>query len=81
MKKAYEKPAVICEDLQPETMLCGCDDRNPQFNDVMMCGYDLSVPNLSRPIRIFSDGWMDCKMRGEDFDYCYHASGINLFSS
>ncbi len=81
MKKVYQKPMLICEELRPETMLCGCDDRNTQFNDVMMCGYDLKVPNISRPIRIFSDGWLDCMMDGEDFGYCYHSSSISLFSS
>ncbi len=81
MKKQYYKPRVFCEDLQPESMLCGCLDRNAMFNDVTMCGYDLKVPYLSRPVRIFSDGWLDCQMNGEDFGYCYHISEINLFSS
>ena len=34
VKKAYEKPCLISEDLFPEEMLCGCAIENPNMNEV-----------------------------------------------
>ena len=88
MKKEYQKPALFCEELRPEEMLCGCDLRNPEFNEVQMCGYTLQDDTLPGNlqgfgIKIFGDGWANCT--GNDIvvveDYCYHAGPQNVFSS
>ncbi|MBR4308037.1 MAG: hypothetical protein IKT58_00435 [Oscillospiraceae bacterium] len=81
MKKTYEKPALICEDLLPEEMLCGCAVRNPQFNEIQQCGY--TPPNLQgiMDVRLFGDVWLDCNMKDTDSNYCYHVGEVNIFSS
>lgn len=88
MKKEYQKPALFCEELRPEEMLCGCDLRNPSFNEVQMCAYVLQdntlPPNLAGlGLRIFANGWANCT--DNDIvvieDYCYHAGPQNVFSS
>lgn len=88
MKKEYQKPALFCEELRPEEMLCGCDLRNPEFNEVQMCGYTLDKESLPPPLqnlglKIFAEGWNNCY--GSvlvDMDaYCYHPGPQNVFSS
>ncbi len=88
MKKEYQKPALFCEELRPETMLCGCKLRNPEFNEVQMCGYTLDdgslPPNLSGlGLKIFAHEWASCygSELVEMDDYCYHAGPQNVFSS
>ena len=83
-KKLYQKPSVVCEDLRPEEMLCGCMVRNPQFNEATQCGY--TPPNLVGVIdvRLFGELWLDCNTPAqvENADsYCYHVGQVNIFSS
>ena len=83
-KKLYQKPSVVCEDLRPEEMLCGCMVRNPQFNEATQCGY--TPPNLEGVInvRLFGELWLDCNTVGNpqnDDSYCYHVGQVNIFSS
>jgi hypothetical protein len=84
-RKLYQKPALICEDLLPEEMLCGCAVRNPQFNEATQCGY--TPPNLAAigvNVRLFGELWLDCNTKGEvenDDSYCYHVGQVNIFSS
>ena len=82
MKKKYVKPNVLCQELQPETLLCAssCEIRNDQFNDARQCGYE--PPGLG--FRIFAQTWVDCDLpnnNGMTDMYCYHNGVINLFSS
>ena len=86
MKKVYEKPLVICEDLQPETMLCGCEARNPSFSDLEMCSYTVSDPSLFMDFVIFGENWTNCQMdknifAGTSYEYCYYGPAVSIFSS
>lgn len=86
MKKVYEKPALICEDLQPETMLCGCAVRNPSFSDLEMCGYTITIPNTHTTITLFGENWTKCDVNNEafagtDFYYCFYGPATSIFSS
>ena len=88
MKKEYQKPALFCEELRSETMLCGCMLRNPEYNEVQMCGYTLDPeklpPSLSGlGLKLFAQGWSTCF--GSELvnmeEYCYHAGPQNVFGS
>ncbi len=81
MKKTYQKPALICEDLLPEEMLCGCALRNPEFNEVQQCGY--TPPNLQgiANVKLFGELWLACNMKSSNDSYCYHVGQVNIFSS
>ena len=86
MKKTYSKPLLICEELQPETMLCGCDVRNPSWSDLEMCGYNITIPGTTVSIRLFGERWNDCDMSnemmaGSSFYMCYYGPGTSIFSS
>lgn len=86
MKKTYNKPLLICEELQPETMLCGCDVRNPEWSDLEMCGYPITIPGTTWDVRLFGETWNDCDMpsetfAGSDFYMCYYGPGTSIFSS
>ena len=43
MKKPYVPPAILCETLTPETMLCGCKLKNPTLSEEQHCGYEPMV--------------------------------------
>ncbi|MBR6825467.1 MAG: hypothetical protein IKM59_02860 [Oscillospiraceae bacterium] len=85
MKKTYDKPRLFCEELHPETMLCGCDVKNPTWSDIEMCAYELTISNST--FRIFSNGWDGaCDMNNEyfkDTEYymCYWGPVTSIFSS
>ena len=84
MKKNYEKPALMCEDLYPEEMLCGCLANAPQFNEAQMCAYPVKVsPYASITVNIFMDSWLACNADKDRYgdNYCYHAGQTNIFSS
>ncbi len=86
MKKTYNKPLLICEDLQPETMLCGCDVSNPEWSDLEMCGYPISIPGTSVSVRLFGENWNDCDMNSEslagtDYYMCFYGPSTSIFSS
>lgn len=80
MKKTYEKPVLVCEELHPEEMLCGCLANTPQFNEAQMCSYPVKVsPYASITINVFMDDWGTCDKSNPQ--YCYHMGQTNIFSS
>lgn len=86
MKKGYEKPQLICEDLRPETLLCGCDVKNPNFSDLEMCGYQITIPGTDFDFRIFGQNWFDCTdpntvFEGTEFYFCVHGPETTIFCS
>ncbi len=87
MKKIYEKPKLYCEELLPESLLCGCQVRNNNFSYVEMCGYMISDDNLiGGAFSIFGETWSNCMVNHEalkdtEYEYCYHVSAVTLFSS
>lgn len=78
MKKTYEKPMLLCEELSPETLLCACDIQNPFFNEEAQCGfYDKDLG-----FTIFAETWEACGYKvGQDDWYCFHGPQVNLFGS
>ena len=86
MKKAYEKPKLICEDLQPETMLCGCDVKNPNFSDLEMCSYTVQIEGSFSTFVLFGENWTNCEMNNDalaetDYYMCYFGPATSIFSS
>lgn len=80
VKKVYEKPALLCEELHPEEMLCGCEVRNPTYNEVAMCIYEYKPFQFGTFVhKLFASNWEHC----DDVDhvYCYHMGQVTLFSS
>lgn len=78
MKKTYEKPALLCEELCPETMLCACDIENPNLNEEWQCGYEPDDLGF----KIFAESWTDCAFKQNVDDwYCFHGPVVNLFGS
>ncbi len=78
MKKTYEKPMLLCEELCPETLLCACEEQNPNHNEEWQCGYE--PPDLG--IRLFAQSWTDCELEpGKDDIYCWAGPMVNLFGS
>ena len=81
MKKTYEKPTLLCEELRPEEMLCACKYKNPEFNEEWHCGYSLpNLPNIPG-MKIFVDGWTNCNPSIPNQGFCYHTAENNLFGS
>lgn len=86
MKKVYVKPKLICEDLQPETMLCGCDVKNPSFSDLEMCSYTAEVEGAFTKFILFGETWANCETNNEifagtEYYYCYYGPATSIFSS
>lgn len=86
MKKTYSKPLLICEELQPETMLCGCDVRNPTYSDLEMCSYTVSDEKLFLDFVLFGEKWTSCTtpntiFQGTQMEYCYYGPAVTIFSS
>ncbi|MBR4309245.1 MAG: hypothetical protein IKT58_06595 [Oscillospiraceae bacterium] len=80
MKKTYEKPAVFCEDLHPEEMLCGCAVNSPLYNEAQMCNYPYKPSQYSTlTYNLFANDWATCDVG--DHVYCYHVGQVNLFGS
>ena len=78
MKKIYEKPALLCEELCPETLLCACDEQNPFFNEEAQCGFEAADLGFT----IFAETWDACEYKqGVDDWYCFHGPVVNLFGS
>ncbi len=80
MKKNYEKPMLLCEDIAPETLLCGCKIKNPTLNEEWHCGYE--PDGLGFPV--FAELWDDCFLTPDEvpvLDLCYHTGTTNLFGS
>lgn len=77
LKKRYQKPDLICQELRPETLLCACSILNPDFNESQQCSYtpkDLGFP-------IFAQSWTDCAIDDPADFYCYHNGTAQLFGS
>ncbi len=86
MKKIYEKPKLICEDLHPEEMLCGCDVKNPSFSDIEMCSYTVNVEGTFSSFVLFGENWSNCEVNNEalagtDYYYCFYGPAVSIFSS
>ena len=86
MKKTYDKPRLFCEELHPETMLCGCDVRNPNFSDLEMCNYTFEVEDSFATFVIFGENWTGCETNNEDlvgteYYFCYFGPATSIFSS
>ncbi len=80
MKKRYEKPTLLCEELHPEEMLCACLALTPQFNEVSMCVYPVKIsPHSTLTYNLFLDAWPNCDK--SDARYCYQMGATNIFSS
>ena len=80
MKKSYEKPVLICEELCPEELLCGCAVTSPTFNEVQMCTYEVPANQFSNwTYTLFASNWDHCDPISHT--YCYHMGQTNLFSS
>ena len=80
MKKPYKTPAIICETLTPETMLCGCKLKNPTLSEEQHCSYEPDGLGFT----IFADGWGRCNLDPErvpTITICYHPGPTNLFGS
>lgn len=78
MKKTYEKPTLLCEELCPETMLCACEFQNPSLNEEWQCGYDAEDLGFT----IFAETWTACGYKaGEDDWYCVNGPIVNIFGS
>ncbi len=80
MKKTYEKPAILCETLTPEAMLCGCRIKNPNLNEEWHCSFDPDGLGLT----LFAQNWDSCQFSDADLPdlvYCYHAGTVNVFGS
>ena len=85
MKKTYEKPKLYCEDLQPESMLCGCEVRNPSWSDLEMCSYTVEITGFTTFV-MFGEDWVNCTSKNTDFEgtdlyYCYYGPVTTIFSS
>ena len=78
MKKPYEKPALLCEELSPESMLCACEYRAPNPNEEWQCGF---YPDSDFPFKLFAQTWSDCEWEDTDYFYCHHDSVVNVFGS
>ncbi len=80
MKRRYEKPILLCEELNPEQMLCACLALTPQFNEVAMCSYPVKIsPHSTLEWNLFMENWNNCDKR--DPYYCYQMGPTNIFSS
>ena len=78
MKKVYKKHTVLCQQLQPETMICGgCVFTNPTYNEVEQCGFS----DEDMGFKIFASTWIDCDIPDITELYCYHNSQLNIFGS
>ena len=85
MKKKYEKPSLICEELHPEEMLCGCDYQNPNFSELEYCALTIKFNELTSMV-LFSQEWTNCSMpnnllQGTPYYYCYQGPEVSIFSS
>ena len=76
-KQHYVKPALICQELHPETLLCACAYRNPSFNEAAQCGYEAQDLGF----RIFAQSWADCAWSDPFNQYCYQTSTGMIFGS
>lgn len=80
MKKTYLKPALLCEELHPEEMLCGCVANSPQYNEVQMCGYTVKAsPYASLTYNVFMEEWTACDVTKHV--YCYNVADTTIFGS
>ena len=80
MKKPYVPPAILCETLTPETMLCGCKLKNPTLSEEQHCGYEPDGLGFT----LFANGWGKCNLDPErvpTISICYHPGETNLFGS
>lgn len=78
MKKQYVKPALLCEELRPEELLCACSVTNPTFNEAQQCGYEPDGLGFS----LFAQSWASCAMDNTGMSYyCYHNGLVLLFGS
>ena len=81
MKRNYEKPRLICEDLHPEEMLCGCDFKSPIYSDLEMCGYPIQAPGTSTTFMVFGENWENCNVSDKLMQMCFHTSASAIFTS
>lgn len=82
MKKEYQKPCLICEDLHPEEMLCACDLKNPIYSDLEMCGYPIKAPGTNTTFVVFGENWTgSCNISNEVMQMCFHTSATAIFTS
>lgn len=80
MRKPYTAPVLICEELHPETVLCGCDFTNPTSNEEMHCGFDPEGLGFT----LFAQGWDNCQNTNGKFgnmQFCVQASEAMVFGS
>ena len=80
MRKPYTSPMLICEELHPETMLCGCDYKNPSVNEEWQCGFKPDGLGFS----LFAQGWDGCHETSGKYgniQFCVQASEATVFGS
>ena len=80
MKKIYQKPQLICEELHPEQFLCACDYHNPAQNEEWHCAFEPEGLGFA----LFADTWQNCTMEklafGNDY-FCYDIVESHVFSA
>lgn len=80
MKKRYQRPLLICEDLHPETMLCSCEYVNTSMNEEWHCGFDPDGLGFN----LFADNWDNCVTSDAIFgnlEFCTHMVEAHVFSA
>ena len=79
MKKPYEKPALLCEELRPEELLCGCAAQSPLFDEIMRCTYPYKGKYTTQTYNLFIEHWGTCDPLSHV--YCYHMGHVQIFGS
>lgn len=80
MKKIYQKPQLLCEELRPEQFLCACDVPNPALNEEWHCAYDPDGLGFA----IFAETWESCmgtELPFGNISICHYIVETHVFSA
>ncbi len=80
LKKLYQKPTLICDEIHPETMLCACDWKNTSMNEEWHCAFDPDGLGFT----LFMEGWGDCMDTTGKFgklQVCVYTAEVHVFGS
>lgn len=80
MKKPYHKPALICDEIRPETMLCGCDWVNTAMNEEWHCAFDPDELGFAVFLQTWENCW-DTTGKFGNIQLCVYAAEVHVFSS
>ena len=80
LKKPYQKPSLICDEIYPETMLCSCDWQNTSMNEEWHCAFDPEGLGFT----LFLDTWENCQDKSGKFgniQVCVYTAEVHVFGS